>query len=150
MRTCKGSPGDVVRIDLGDGRHTYGVLLVNPYVAVYDMVTTGETVERAEVLDRPILFVVAVYNVGRAWPVVGKVPEERALPAVPEQFMQDVADPSRCEIIDVNGNVRPATPQECVGLERAAVWEPEDVVERIRDHYAGRPNRHLEYMKVRL
>jgi hypothetical protein len=35
-------------------------------------------------------------------------------------------------------------------LERVAVWDPAHVEERIRDHYAGRPNAHLAYMKVRL
>lgn len=152
-RNRKGRPGDVVQIDIGDGRHTYGVLLTDPFVAVYDLPTTGEgEADPVEVLGRPVLFIVAVYDdaIGRDWPIVGTVPDGTRLPAVPDRFIQDIYNPQSCQIIDVDGNIRPATPQECVGLEAAAVWEGEHVVERIQDHYAGRPNVAVEHFKVRL
>jgi len=148
----KGKPGDIVRIGLGDGRHTYGQLLTDPYVAVYDCPTTGEDPDTAEVVGKPILFIVSVYDqaIGRrGWPVVGQAPPGSPDIAVPDQFMQDVANPANLRIIDVNGNVRPATYDECAGLERCAVWEAEHVAERIRDQYAGRPNVYLEHMKLR-
>jgi hypothetical protein len=56
----------------------------------------------------------------------------------------------QCEIIDEAFNARPAAPEECVGLEGVAVWDPTHVEDRLRDHYAGRPNAHLAYMKVKL
>lgn len=146
-----GVPGDIVRIDVDQGLHTYGQLLAPPYVAVYDL-ATAEEVGMADVVDRPILFIVAVDDraVARGgWPVVGTAPEGSPAVAVPLFFTQDQFNPSRCKIIDVAGNVRPATVEECEGLERAAVWAAEHVTERIRDHYAGRPNVDLEHMRLR-
>ena len=49
--------------------------------------------------------------------------EHLAQPVV--QFMQDLGDFRRCTIFDTAGNEREAEPKECVGLERAAVWEQE-------------------------
>jgi hypothetical protein len=44
----------------------------------------------------------------------------------------------------------PATLAECSGLERAAVWDPEHVVDRLRDHAAGRPNQWVESLKINI
>lgn len=35
----------------------------------------------------------------------------------------------------------PATIDECAGLERAAVWSAEHLEDRLRDHFAGSPNK---------
>jgi hypothetical protein len=146
-----GAPGDVVRIDFDAGKHTYGVLLTDPYLAVYDYPTADHVTDLADVVRRPILFILAVHDraLARELPIVGKVPAGTELPAVPEFFMQDMFNPQRCKIIDVEGNQREVTPEQCQGLERAAVWDAVHVTERIRDHYAGRPNPHLESMKLR-
>ncbi|WP_224362896.1 immunity 26/phosphotriesterase HocA family protein [Hyalangium versicolor] len=45
-----------------------------------------------------------------------------------------------CPSFDTAGNERSAEPQECVGLERLAVWEEENVEERLLDTFMGRPN----------
>lgn len=147
-----GAPGDIVRIDFDAGQHTYGLLLADPYVAVYDLPGAGDPPEPTGLLGRPILFILAVHDraLARDWPVVGRVPPGSPLPAVPEFFLQDMFNPQSCKIIDVEGNLRQVPPEECVGLERAAVWEAEHVAERIRDYYAGRPNPHLESMKLQL
>jgi hypothetical protein len=103
------------------------------------------------IVMRPVLFVLAV---GRGaskghWPKIGDVPLETAPIPIPDQFMQDIIT-GACEIVDEVFNRRPARPEECIALERAAVWDPAHVEERLRDHYGGRPNAHLAYMKVRL
>jgi len=43
---------------------------------------------------------------------------------------------------------RPASREECAGLEAAAVWEPEHVEDRLRDHFAGRPNKWVESLRI--
>jgi hypothetical protein len=58
-------------------------------------------------------------------PLVGEVSK----PIV--QFTQDVADPSQCTIFDTAGMERDATPEECVGLERASVWESHGIGEKL-------------------
>jgi hypothetical protein len=45
--------------------------------------------------------------------------------------------------------IRPATKQECIGLEREAGWDPTLVEDRLRDHYAGRRIKSVESLKIR-
>lgn len=141
-------PGAVLRVDLDGEWHVYARMLARePKFAFYDChVTTAE--DPLDIVKRPVLFVLAVNN-SRHWPKIGHVPLAVAPVPIPEVFVQSVGSDA-CEIIDEAWNARPATPQECVGLERAAVWSPHHVEERIRDHYAGRPNAYMSYMKVRL
>lgn len=64
--------------------------------------------------------------------------------------MQDVGNFRRCTILDTAGSMRDAEPQECVGLERMAVWEDSGVEDRLLDTLMGRPNETVERFKVRL
>ena len=98
---------------------------------------------------RPILFYVAVMNRAikeKRWTVEGHSPLEEGLQS-PPRFIQDALNKKKFEIYE-HGRIRPATRQECLGLEREAVWEPEHVEDRIRDHYAGRPNKWVELLKI--
>ena len=63
--------------------------------------------------------------------------------------MQDIGDYRLCTIFDTAGNERAASPEECVGLERAVVWEPEHVEARLLDTFLGRTNRDAERYRVR-
>jgi hypothetical protein len=125
----------------------------SPYLAVYDARGShvDQIVDVERIVGSPVLFVVAVsaaYRSGR-WQRVGWVPPLAAAVAIPEFFQQDIFDPRQCQVIDHLGRERAATPQECVGLERSAVWAAEHIEERVRDHYQNRPNAHLEVMKLR-
>jgi hypothetical protein len=145
-------PGAVLRIELGDQSHTYARMLAKgSWIAFYDgRVTVAE--DPVEITKRPVLFALYVsdlaYERGR-WLKVGNVPLEVAPIPIPKQFIQSPPYLT-CEIIDESWNTRSASPEECIGLEHAAVWEAEHVEERLRDHYAGRPNPHAENAKVRL
>lgn len=146
-------PGAVLRVGLDDGTHTYARMLSHsPYLAVYDARRSDDDVDVEQIVRSPVLFVVAVsaaaYRSGR-WQRVGWVPLLAAAVVIPEFFMQDIFDPQQCQVVDHLGRARAATPQECVGLERAAVWAAEHIEERVRDHYQNRPNAHLEAMKPR-
>lgn len=80
------------------------------------------------------------------WPVVGRAPLDKGF-TLPLQFIQDPLNKNSFSIYD-NGQIRRATRQECIGLERAAVWEPEHVEERLRDHYAGCRNKWAESLRI--
>ena len=143
-RSNKRTIGDVVKISLGDRTHTYARVLSDASFAVYDARETKE-LPLEEIIQRPVLFFVAVMDhavkKGR-WPVVGHSPvQDRLLP--PPRFIQDPLDRDSFSIYE-NGRIRRATRQECIGMERAAVWEPEHVEDRLRDHYAGRKNKIIE------
>jgi hypothetical protein len=146
-------PGAVLRVGLDDGTHTYARMLAHsPYLAVYDACRSDDAVEVEQIVRSPVLFVVAVsaaaYRSGR-WQRVGWVPPLVAAVAIPEFFLQDIFDPQQCQVVDHLGRERAATLEECVGLERSAVWAAEHIEERVRDHYQNRPNAHLEVMKLR-
>ena len=108
--------------------------------AFFDLRASGAVPTR-EILAHSIAFRVAVHKsawtTGR-WKRIDRVMPEPALMQPQAKFMQDAID-GRLSIY-LAGQVRPASLNECVGLERCAVWDPEHVESRLRDHFAGRPN----------
>ncbi|MCY1075523.1 Imm26 family immunity protein [Archangium lansingense] len=151
MRKQKHKTGTFVRIALAEGSFGYGRLLESPYVAFYKHKTTSPDSELAGIASKPILFKTAVRNLALdSWEFIGWRALEEHLTQPLVRFMQDVGDFRRCTIFDTAGNERAAEPQECVGLERAAVWEKESIEERLLDALLGRPNADEERLKVRL
>lgn len=144
------NPGDVLRIDLGDGTHSYARTLTGACFAFYDCRSDHE-VPLDQILRSPILFCVTAHHTavetGR-WPIVGTAPLEPTLSRPPPRFIQDELRPDQFSIYE-DGKIRPATKAECVGLEYAAVWAPEHVEERLQDHYAGRKNRSVELLGIK-
>jgi hypothetical protein len=55
-----------------------------------------------------------------------------------------------CTIYDTDGLERDATPEEYVGLERAAVWEAHHIETRLLDTFEGRPNETVQFLRVKL
>ena len=140
--------GDIVKIPLGDGWHSYARVLPEASYAFYDTRVNGDDTFE-EIIARPILFFAAVmgYAIKKSrWPIVGHVPSEDQLKA-PPRFIQDALNKDRFEVYE-DGKIRPSTRAECAGLECAAVWDPEHVEDRLRDHYAGRKNKWVESLKV--
>ena len=87
---------------------------------------------------------------GRQWTPLGTrlLRGEAAKPVV--RFHQDIADYRKCTIYDSVSNSRAATPEECIGLERAAVWESHHVEARLLDTFERRPNAIVEHLEIRL
>ncbi|HEX8537372.1 MAG TPA: hypothetical protein VF664_07890 [Cystobacter sp.] len=124
MGNQKHKTGTFIRLALADDSFGCGRLLEPPHVAFYLALN--------------------------AWELIGWRALEEHLTQPLVQFRQDVGDFRRCTIFDTAGNKRSAEPLECVGLERAAVWEQESVEERLLDAFRGRPNEAVEHLKVRL
>jgi hypothetical protein len=146
------NPGDVVRIALGDGFHAYARVMKEATFAVYNAhVPDTQELPLAAFHTLPILFHIAVMDhavkKGR-WKILGNISPEMLSTEVPPKFIQDPLDRTNFSIYR-DGQIRRATREECIGLECAAVWEPEHVEDRIRDHYAGRPNKWSESMKIK-
>jgi hypothetical protein len=144
-------PGSFLRIPLVDGSFGYGRVLKLPHDAYYDYRTDTPDSDLDRIASMPILFKIAVRHMGeRGWEVIGwrKLEEQFSQPIV--QFMQDRGNFRDCLIFDTAGNERSAEPQECIGLERASVWEEVGVEERLLDAFMERPNATAERHKVRL
>jgi|SRR5882762_1686079 len=148
MKSKKRTVGDIVEIPLGDETHTYAHVLQEASFGVYDC-RVHEELTMEQVVSRPVLFFVAVMDyaikTGR-WRIVGHSPLD-LLPRRPPTFIQDAMNRDSFSIYE-NGQIRPATREQCIGLERTAVWDPEHVEERIRDHYAGQKNKWLEALRM--
>ena len=82
------------------------------------------------------------------WKRVGHKPISDAEARPPAKFIRDLLAPGRYRIYE-DGKMRKATRKECEGLEAAAVWDPEHVEDRLRDHYAGRPNKWVESLRLK-
>ncbi|MFL5347602.1 MAG: immunity 26/phosphotriesterase HocA family protein [Hyalangium sp.] len=144
-------PGSFLRIPLADGSFGYGRVLKLPHDAYYNYRTETPDSDLERIASQPILFKISVRHLEeRRWELIGwmKLEEQFSQPIV--QFMQDIGNFRDCMIFDTAGNERSAEPQECVGLERAAVWEEEGVEQRLLDTFMGRSNETVEDMKVRL
>jgi len=142
--------GSILAVPLGDGTFCFAITLPEADFGFFDARLT-EPVLSPDLLSKPILFRVAVhksaYNKGR-WLKVGtlEVPSE-LLKAVPT-FIQDKLNPEQFEIY-LGGDIHPATREQCEGLERAAVWDPEHIEDRLRDYYAGVPNVWVESLRLK-
>jgi hypothetical protein len=146
----KKQEGDLVKIELGGGWHAYGRVLPNPLFAFYDL-RTKEDLSFDQIKDRAILFKIWVMDravISGRWKILRNYPLEQHLRAVPTFFKQDPINYQAFSIYR-NGEDRPASRAECSGLERAAVWDPEHVEDRLRDYYAEKPNKWVESMKIR-
>lgn len=143
--------GTFVRIPLQDGSFGYGRILPNPDVAFYNYRTMEPSSDLDVIVSKPLLFSVGV-RLSRAdrWENIGKRPleGEAAKPAV--SFMQDLADFRKCTIFDSAGMEKEVGPEECIGIEQAAVWEPHGIEQRLLDTFMGRPNAEEVRSRVRL
>jgi len=142
--------GDIVRIDLGDGFHAYARVLEEAIFAFYS-IRSKEEVAAEEVIRERVVFQVPVmrHAVTRGrWKVIGNIPLEENLKSPRPRFMQDILSPENFSIYE-KGAIRPATREECVGLEMEAIWEPTHVEDRLRDHFAGRENKWVRSLKMR-
>jgi len=143
--------GDVVKIPLDDEFHGYARVLRSGLFAFYKLKTRKE-IPLTEVLKEPVLFKVCVMEYaisdGR-WEVLGNYPLEDPLKEHPLFFKQDPISKKIYLYNDLTGEEILATKEDCVGLERASVWDPEHVEERLRDFFDGRLNRWVELQKLK-
>ena len=140
--------GDVVAIKLEDGSFCFGVVLEEPLMAFYDY-NSKELPELNAIVAKQVLFKVWVMNSavesGR-WEVIGSASLTPELAAIPKFFKQSPLNKKLT--IYFKGEETPCTKDECQNLERAAVWDPEHVEDRLRDYYAGVPNQWVESLKI--
>ena len=137
----KGKPGNIVCIEIESQLHAYARILHREHYVFYDFLSSTK-VPSAQVVSQQILFFAAVapdfVRSGR-WPIIGHSPLEETF-RPPPQFIQDVLDKTKFELYFSDGQIVPATREQCLGLERASVWYPDLIEDRLRDHFAGRRN----------
>jgi hypothetical protein len=142
--------GDIVKIPLSDGSHSYAIVLPAPRFAFLDYRGRQELPAADVVRVQPLfqLLVMDYAVTSGRWPRIGHVQPPASFLQFPVFFKQDPIN-KKYSLYTGNGREVPATREQCEGLERYAVWDPEHVEERLLDHYSGRPNRWVEASKIR-
>jgi Immunity protein 26 len=148
--------GQVVKIDLKDGTCCFARVLKRPLFAFYGkLYNLNDNPSIEEICKLPIIFKIDVmdYAISREiWQVIGHASLSDDLKILPRFFKQDMMSDELFiyhEIPELAPSYQiPATYAEIQGLECAAVWDPEYVEERLRDHFAGRSYKWIEEIKM--
>jgi hypothetical protein len=133
------SSGSVVRIDLEEAGVGYGQMLVEPEYAFF--AETNPAATAAEVVASSVLFRLWVSRRAHAsgrWAKIGRSSVATFLTTPVLRFNQDPIEPARITLGHDGISGRPCSLAECSDFERAAIWEPEHVEERLVSHRLGR------------
>ncbi|MCE9576151.1 MAG: hypothetical protein K8W52_23585 [Deltaproteobacteria bacterium] len=142
--------GTLFRVPLADETYGYAWLMKRPNMAFLRYNSSRPEADLDTLKTIPFAFVIPVrLRPADRWEAIGWCELPPELQAYPTQFRQPVGNFRECYITDNFGNERIATPEECVGIERAAVWDGWQASERLLDELRGRTNRHAEHLKVR-
>ncbi len=139
-------PGRIVRVPVGEGLYGFGRQLTGE-VEFYDLfLPEDETPDLLSLPSQRVLFRVFVmaYAFKRTgnWQLLDVVTlTEAEAGHVSRTWKHDPISGQLSIYWSGPGagmwGEDPATPEECVGLEQCAVWDPEHVQERLRAHLAG-------------
>jgi Immunity protein 26 len=150
----RANEGALVRIDLANGTDVFARVLPNAQAAFYSAKCVhAEPTDISRIYNSEILFVTTVMKYAfenNRWPVVDERPLEKALLTPRNYFMKDVLTGQFSIYRSSDGAIHESSKEECQGLEEAAVWDPQHIEERLRDHFVGRPNRYVEQMTAKL
>ena len=142
--------GQVLEIEIDDSIYAYAQDVGAGFVFFdYRSECTLDFDDLDNVLNAPALFFSEVfedYKSASGWRKIGRAPVRAEVQYPPPQFMRNG---DRFRIYDPHtGIISAATYDECKDLERCAVWEVEHVEDRLRDHFAGQPNKWLESLAI--
>ena len=142
--------GDIVAIPLGEGRVGFGWVLEEPLVAFFASSSDEEQLPSVQdILRMPIAFRIWAMNhalTSGDWSVIGHSPISEEMAVRPWFFRQDSLTGKVTRTQTGNEDV-PVGTDELDALECAAVWDPAHVIDRLRDFFAGRPNKWVDSMK---
>ena len=147
-RSKKRRVGDIVTIPLGGGNFAFGQVLSEPLIAFFD-VTAKSELPVEDILNSQVAFSLWVMNhavTNGEWKVIAHADVNASIDQAPAFFKKDIIT-GKLSITHDGGDEMPATLQEIEGLERAAVWEPSHIVDRLNDHFSGRPNVWAEHLR---
>ena len=151
MKIPKHGPGTFLQIPLADGTFAYGRELEDSATAFYNYRTPSPSTDLDAIAARPVLFTQVVRSsTMKKWKRIGSRELEGKVAKPVVRFHQEIGDFRKCTIYDSIGNERAATPEECVGLERDAVWDAHHIERRLLDTFEGRPNETEQHLRVRL
>lgn len=147
--------GSYFLINLNNSRFQLGRILKKPLMVIYDKQFENiPNFNKKIALNSKTLFIVPIASrsiENNIFKIIGhdNITKEE-LELLPPQFHQKLTNLNRCTLVYFDGREVSATPQECIGLEAIGSWDVEHVIERIEDHYKGKPNINYELTKVKI
>ena len=122
--------GDIFQIVLPNGKFAYGKVFRDASVGIYQRIFDSS---KHPPIDSPFAFIVGLYDdilTSGKWPIVGYEPFSSSESEWPPPMR--IKDPISGEYsLYHKGLIRPSTKSECESLETAAVWDADDVIDRI-------------------
>ena len=147
--------GDVLRVLLPDGRHTYVQISTSPLAIFYDY-AAHNAVELTSIPLLPIAFKIFVdHDVPRSedWSKLGNVPMSKEALRIPYMYKQDIINGKlsiyHTDYEDTNFE-HPATLSEVKNLECAAVWNKSSIEERLIDYFGKKTNEWKKRSEIKL
>jgi hypothetical protein len=145
--------GDIVALPLPSGGYAYSRILSNRVLMAFYNLRTDNLTDPNEVVTSGTLFVTAVHMTAisnERWVTMGNRPLEQELIQDTKFFRKNPtgdgfliyiskAEPSGSD------HEYEASADECRGLEPLLVWEPDQIEQRIDDHFQKRDNLHLSH-----
>jgi hypothetical protein len=141
--------GSVIAIPLPDGTYGYGRVLRAPLIAFYGL-QSEQILPVETVLTSAVAFTVCVsYQpiTDGHWPVIGEAPLSPELLIEPLFYKKDPLSGALTIYRDSSGEEIQATKEQCANLECAAVWGMNHILDRLQDHFAGRPNKWVQSLR---
>ena len=146
----KRSVGKLTSIELDTNLYGFGCIREEPLVSFFDLFKTTPIISMQELDSIEPSFSIWVMNYAlrkKSWQTldIELSPEHFLLPKF--FFIKDALSGELYKTIDGSQQIE-TTIDECRELERAAVWDPEHVEERLFDLYKRRPNKWVELYKI--
>lgn len=141
MRTIRRRVGDIVMVPLGAGFFAFAQVLREPLMVFFD-VKADRQLPIDEIQSKNPAFSIWVANnavTKGEWRVIGSAAVDPSIDQKPLFFKKDALSGALSLTHDGTDEL-PVGNTNIEHLERAAVWEPTHVVDRLNDHFAGRPN----------
>lgn len=140
--------GDVFQIPLGDGAYGFAQLCWKGRDCAFFDLKSGTVPSIDEIIANPVIFRTTVEQTilrsGR-WPIIGNRPLAGAL-AEPASYRTQPIGSNQLYLYRAGERYK-ATLEEVKNLESLVIWLEEHIVKRLLDHFAGRPNRSVEYFR---
>ena len=146
--------GSIVKLKLSRNKFIFGRLLPGFRISIYDFLINSDKDMSSidKIIKSKILLTVGIYKTivtKGIFEIVGfKELTQTEIDKIPPMFMQSLGNYEDCTIFYKNGIEHKVLPEDCIGLERSAVWDEHSLVERIEDYYNKKRNFHAELQKV--
>ena len=143
----KGFAGRVMAVPLGDGWFAFARALAFPLAEIYNL-RSKEMPEVKDLANERVLFRIWLTKqafTGQRWKQLGVLPLNLGEGSQP-WFIKQSPGGTLYRTRDGAEEI-PATWDEAALLEAAAVWDPEHVEDRLRDHFSGQPNKWVQSLR---